>query len=206
MFIEISNVRNNQNIIIGNIYRPPKESVRHLNDFHDDFMETVHLLPQRSNEIILAGDFNIDLLKIRSKPRFENFFETMCTLNLLPKITNPTRISSNSCTLIDNIYCSVTKCFNDISAGVLSHRLSDHQPVFAVLSVSTVKLTKWSKERKINNTNMQAFKNDLIDNPIVLPDEDANFDDFHYSFQAKFENFFPITTIRNTKYNKNKSK
>ena len=50
------------------------------------------------------GDFNINLLYYESHAATECFVNTMFTYNLLPKIIKPTRITSHSATLIDNIF------------------------------------------------------------------------------------------------------
>ena len=53
------------------------------------------------------GDFNIDLLKIDSHADSEHFMNTLGSF-FQPQILQPTRITSHSSTLIDNIFFNST--------------------------------------------------------------------------------------------------
>ena len=46
------------------------------------------------NELVIAGDLNIDVLKINDKPFFNKIFDLFTSYSLFPKITLPTRISN----------------------------------------------------------------------------------------------------------------
>ena len=74
---------------------------------------------------MLCGDFDINLLKIYTKPHYNNFFENMLSAGFFPKITLPTRI--------DNIYSNDLKS-NDISGIFVSH-ISDHQAIFTTTNI-----------------------------------------------------------------------
>ena len=57
-------------------------------------------------DIILCGDFNLDLLKVDVNASSSEFLDTMNSLSVLPVITKSTRIADDSCTLIANILIS----------------------------------------------------------------------------------------------------
>ena len=78
----------------------------------------------QSNDVILCGDFNIDLLQILSSP----FLHLMSSLYLIPMISYPIMIS-NSVTLIDNVFMILP---DDCTSCVLSYDLSDHLPVLII--------------------------------------------------------------------------
>jgi hypothetical protein len=60
-----------------------------------------NLIETPENSIILAGDFNIDLMKQdRNANRFRNILESF---GLQPSINSPTGISETKATCIDNI-------------------------------------------------------------------------------------------------------
>ena len=63
-FIEISGDGISKEIIIGNIYRPPKDLNEHYLSFINEFSQLLSCLHA---EVIFAGDFNIDLLQINEK-------------------------------------------------------------------------------------------------------------------------------------------
>ena len=92
----------------------------------------------------MAGDYNLDLLRCDSSAAIGDFFDLICSLGTFPKITLPTRLTSHSCTLIDNFFCKHSNVFSELKAGILIHKLSDHQPYFLSIPfkychVSTVK-------------------------------------------------------------------
>ncbi len=56
------------------------------------------------------GDFNIDLLKSESCDFANKFTEQLFTSSFYPLITKPTRITSHTATLIDNIFTTRNTC------------------------------------------------------------------------------------------------
>ena len=80
---------------------------------------------------IIAGDVNIDLIRIENK-EFQNYFITLMSCKLMPTITLPTRITSHSQTCIDNIFL---KCDANtyITPCVLYNDISDHLPKTIIL-------------------------------------------------------------------------
>ncbi len=57
-------------INIGNIYRPPKNLLEVYNEFNNEFVQILDTLETKTNEAIITGDFNINLLKINEKHVF----------------------------------------------------------------------------------------------------------------------------------------
>ena len=55
-------------------------------------------------QIILMGDFNINLLHYHSNTHAQNFILSLQSLNLTPTIDKPTRVNNSSYSLIDNIF------------------------------------------------------------------------------------------------------
>ena len=65
LFIEIKHKSTNSTThIIGHIYRRPIDIVSSCNNFSAAFAETVTLFQKKKRSIYIAGDFNLDLLKI----------------------------------------------------------------------------------------------------------------------------------------------
>ena len=52
----------------------------------------------------VCGDYNIDLLKVKTKNHYCEYFDEVVSQGFIPRITLPTRISEQPSTLIDNIY------------------------------------------------------------------------------------------------------
>ena len=86
--------------------------------------------------INLAGDYNLNLLKINNDELCNEFFDVITSHSLLPQITLPTRLSQTSGTLIDNILCKAHISIKPTTAGILLNKLSDHQPCFIILDIT----------------------------------------------------------------------
>ena len=118
LFIEILN-KQNKNIIIGLIYRPPGNP---LDPFFDDLDAYIHILSTENKHIYLMGDFNIDLLSA-TQTHGQRLKNLLYTYALHPHIDKPTRITNTSSTLIDNIFSN--NFSNETTNGILYYDISD---------------------------------------------------------------------------------
>ena len=73
-----------------------------------DITPILSALNTRKSEVILAGEYNIDLLKIASKPVFYELLDTVNFFWFYPQITLPTRLAERSGSLIDNFFCKLS--------------------------------------------------------------------------------------------------
>ena len=133
LFIEVNlntanNLRNGK-VILGNVYRPPRDHVANYNSFTMDLERTLSSF-QNSTKVAILGDFNIDLMKLNEKEYVNFFFDSVMSKGYLPKITLPTRITSQSKTLIDNCFVKTMNSLSDTSSGILLQEISDHLPYF----------------------------------------------------------------------------
>ncbi len=154
-------------ILVCHMYRPPDATNVWLEAL-DSVLEKV----QVSNmELIMMGDFNVDLLK--ESPLKDNFLAITESFQLAQLIEDPTRtatrkdkitgIETNSTTLIDHVY---TSCPSRIPMSKVLHvSLSDH---FGILTVYTNKNArprgqghKFIHYRDTKKLNVEAFLNDL---------------------------------------------
>ena len=129
-FIEIRVSR--KTIIIGALYRSPSFPA---SAFLDPFEETLDKVNNEHKLCLLGGDFNFDILKHNTDDTTSNFVNLLASSGFLPCISLPTRITSQSSTLIDNFFC------NDLSlvesSTVLLNDISDHLPICAQMSMKT---------------------------------------------------------------------
>ena len=108
LFLEISHENLKNKIIIGNVYKPPKDNNNSVNvkGFVSQLEPILSDLGNTNSEVLICGDYNINLLKVNSEPHFSYFFDTMLTHSLFLNITFPIRVNDSSgATLIDNIFC-----------------------------------------------------------------------------------------------------
>ena len=212
-FIEITCLKNDKKIVLGNIYRLPRNLNENVNAFIEEFSTVLSHLQGYKSELVIAGDFNIDLIKYKEKAAFSDFLEMIFSQCVYPTITYPTRITSHSATLIDNFLCRFSTTFSHINTGILVHRISDHQPYFITLNnikqninnrPNIIQFRKYSEEaiRRFNNDLTNAFQNNILDES---PDADPNlnYETFHdILIKARDTNFPSIIT----KFNKHKHK
>ncbi len=59
--------------------------------------------------VLLAVDFNINLIKINEKPKISDDFEMLINNSFLLKITLHTRLLIKHGTCIDNFFCKLTE-------------------------------------------------------------------------------------------------
>ena len=163
-FLEITYQTMTKTIILGNVYRPPKDINENYQTFIDEFANKLVYLNNNRNEVIIAGDYNIDLLKINDKPIISEYFDTITSHGFFPKITLPTRLSDHHGTLIDNFLCKLCKGFFKSTSGILISNISDHFPYFISLEntqpVNT--LPKFKISKKHNPESMMKFKTELM--------------------------------------------
>ena len=93
----------------------------------------------QNNSVILAGDYNINLLKINEQEHCSTFFDMLTSCSLFPQITLPTRFSICTGTLIDNFFCNLTKHILQCTTGILIKPFSDHPPYFMFVD-TTIKV------------------------------------------------------------------
>ena len=154
-FIEIV-VPRGKNIIIGCIY---KHHGIDINEFTELLTHTLDKTNKEKKICCIAGDFNINLLKLNENKQIEEYFDALTNNNFMPLITLPTRITSKTKTLIDNII------FNNFTPGIKSGNInvsiSDHVPQFAIIPLSNKNFTHKKQEIFVRN-----FKD--IDKPLLL--------------------------------------
>ena len=114
--------------ILCNIYRTPNEIVDDINTFTNELSSLLVKVKNLEHSAYLCGDYNIDLLKVKTNRHYCSCFDDVVSNGFFPKITLPTRLSDNSSTLIDNIF---TNNIDEAStSGILLNSISDHQMIF----------------------------------------------------------------------------
>ena len=138
-----------KNIIIGCIY---KHHTIDPANFGKLLEPTLIKVNKEKKPVIIAGDFNIDLLKFRKDKNTNDYFDLLTDNNYMPLITIPTRITPSSKTLIDNVLYN--RFSPDIYSGNLTVSISDHSPQFVIIPIKN----KISNSKKQNIT-IRDFKN-----------------------------------------------
>ena len=199
LFIEIK--YNNQNYLIGGIYRIP-------NTCHKSFIDQFNILIEplkSSHKLILLGDYNIDLLK--ENDNYKNSFEICLQSNyLIPTIFSATRVALRrhndeetiSETLIDNIFINHNMNYH---SGIIESSISDHYSIYIIIPATlTTSHTESNKiqYRLINDFRQRKFNQDFKKSEImqILNSDNAKeaYEQFYNIFQTLYDNTFPIKT------------
>jgi hypothetical protein len=199
----------NKHLTIGNIYRPPRDLIDSHNNFRTEFEECLACF---AGDVLIGGDFNIDFLKITERSIYNEFFETVLSSGFIPKITLPTRLTRTQGSLIDNFLCRISENSLNSTAGILMHKISDHQPIFVCLNSLThkVKCPKYVNIVKKSEKDIENFRQFLqrelaqckfCDN--VATDPNINYDKLYEIMKLGMKTCMPSTTA---KYSKHKHK
>ena len=90
-FIEIIN-KNEKNMIAGCIYKHAKQTIP---DFLDNLLPLLEKLSHENKQILIKGNFNINLLNYHNNKNTTNFLDTMFFYSSLPFINTPTRVTGH---------------------------------------------------------------------------------------------------------------
>ena len=81
-------------IIVGNIYRPPRQNTENIITFIEEISSLLHKF-DKNKHVLITGDFNINLLKFQENNHINDFLETFISNGYIPKITMPTKLNVN---------------------------------------------------------------------------------------------------------------
>ena len=125
-FVEIKTAT--RPIIVGSIYRPPNTNSIEFTNWLQDIIKSFGT----ASDFIIGLDHNMDLLKSDRHRRTQELIHTILDDGMMPTITQPTRLSHTSATLIDNILINQKENEN-YDSYVLIDNISDHLPCACVL-------------------------------------------------------------------------
>ena len=158
----------------------------------------------KSSTLLLAGDFNIDLLKTQERPLNKEYLETLFSLNLYPTLTLPTRIAETSATLIDNVF---TNCDNKNlhTAGIIITDIPDRFPYIYIIKLNKGYLNppKFVCNRKFSKENLNSLMSELQSINIMNlldknlnNDPNSNYDILHNILTTAINKHIPLKKVK----------
>ena len=194
LFIEIERT-GSKNVIVGVIYRPPGQDVKEFNDFTNVLLSKIM---HNDKPVYIMGDFNIKLLNEDVHTLTNDFINIMSSYSLYPSITNPTRITPTSATLIDNIF---TNSNSYQTSGIIVADVSDHLPVFISTDLKVYRMKNDQADtevRQLKDHNIKYFKSELskVDWEIECSGDDVNkvYGNFINKFNYLYNKCCPTST------------
>ena len=139
------------------VYRPPSSSNA---AFSNEIATLLDYVISKGKPVVTVGDFNINMID-KGYKNAGIFVNNLSALNLYPYIFAPTRVTSNTSTLIDNIFVSAdvkVEC-----SGIVIDDLTDHYPIFVktLMCKSPINhclLSKAKSDYVYKNRNYQTFR------------------------------------------------
>jgi len=202
LFVEITDKLTNQHSIIGTIYRPNTPPLANIQTFLLNLYEIIEKIAQEKKPCYLMGDFNIDLLKIKTDNKTKEFFDTMLTHGYIPQITKPTRITNQSATLIDNIFSNNIEQENN--SGIIITSVADHYGILHIVKKRKLSSTPATREIRIFSKKNVQFLCDMLHNSDfsnVLGENNPNraYDMYMETFNDCFNIAFPTKKVKLTR-------
>ena len=197
VFFEISN------IVVGCVYRHPGMDT---NEFNEHYLSILNEnLLEKNKEIILMGDFNINLLRCKDDHNSTDFLDQIYSCSLIPRITSPTRLTPRSKTRIDNI--SATDTVNEVIAGNILTTLYGYVAQFLLFPIKRTKPGSKTNNycRNFKRFDPKVFLQDLQNinwhTALKLDEEnvDNSFDRFFQTIETLLDTYSPMEKLSRKK-------
>ena len=154
---------NSKSFIVASVYRPPDST----SEFFVDFEKMIKSIDDENKELHILGDLNCNLLNTVSDQPTKTLKAILEIYQLSQLITEATRITNISCTLIDHYITSMPEKIN--STGVIHTGISDHSLIYGIRKinpiVSTRNMTRNVEVRNMKRFNHNSFREDLLAQP-----------------------------------------
>lgn len=184
-------------IIMVSVYRPPTGNVTKFLDILEKLL--ISIISENKN-ILIAGDFNIDILK--ESGNRTDFLSVMQSFDLRQTIFTNTRVVHKSASCIDNIFVN----FNYVNSNVLNTYISDHAAQKLKFHVEQTNKTLiyrriFSDENKLSFLNILKEQDWLQIYEVERNNINRQWNKFMDNFTKIFNHCFPLKLI-DTKQNK----
>ena len=137
-----------KSFILAVVYRPP-----HILKFSDMFVPLLEKAFDVLDDIVLMGDFNVNLSKIFIKNEVNNsktgslkMYELFLSYGFAQIIQDFTRVDNKTQSLIDHIYVSDQNSVK--TSFVLPWSLSDHFPICLIRNYNCTPLANLNSKKK----------------------------------------------------------
>ena len=219
LFLELNHESIKNKIIVGNLYKPPRDNnnAANINAFTMELEPILQELSSTNAEVLIGGDYNINLLKINGEAHFSDFLDMVLGHSFYPQITLPTRLNNSSgATLIDNVLCKLSSHSISTCSGIILDQLSDHFPYF--VSLDNLLTRKMKPPKRVKRTmncpkSMEDMLNYMKTNDVsgrlnndLTEDPNTNYGILHEHMKAAKAIYFPLKYVKFHKHRHKKNK
>ena len=111
-----------------------------LVDFNKLLIAIFGKIQHENKHVFIFGDFNVNTMPNNlGNASTREFKDIFASINCLPLITKPTRVTQKGASLIDNIYSNVPINTNSCHSGILEVSIPDHYATFVVDNSTRIK-------------------------------------------------------------------
>ena len=139
------------------------------------------------------GDFNVDLVKYSSDLNTSIFYDLLSSHNFRPLVLQPTRVTSKTTSLIDNIFINDVSCRS--YGGNITASISDHFFQFSLTDIFENPRHKGKIKygRDFRNFNKREFQETLEQTDWSrIVNEDQGTDQSYTNFYRKLEDILDL--------------
>ena len=140
----------NQRFLLTTVYHPPTSYPVKNNEFVDLFTLYLRRLIDLKIPLIVAGDFNINLLNPRNTMYVDTYIKNLFELGLKPLVTLPTKVNMENIitqfSIIDHMWVS-EGLRSDLSC-IIPVNISDHFPVISLITTDFQEISPVSLKRR----------------------------------------------------------
>ena len=188
-----------KHVLLGCIYRHPRNT-------DDEFIVYMqNILEQIKNEnelVIIAGDFNWNLLKHDIDDKIKEFLHLMLSNHCQPTITQPTSFSNeNRPSLVDNIF--INSIEHDTHSGNTISKITDHLLNFLFINNGNQQHMQRPSimVRDFKTFHKDKFLQDLqtMENFDDAQDPNYSYEKFQNHFLNCFEKYAPLKKLSKRK-------
>lgn len=176
-----------QKLLISCVYQPPRD----LTNFLPRFDNIVNQVTVKRTNVIIVGDFNIDLTKENTSNYNirKTFNDILNKYNLCNIVNVPTRITDSSQTIIDHIIIPKT-CKPKISiCNAIDLALSDHHLVYCSFNIAKSQKRKpiFRICKNYKDIDIDKLRNDISNVPWQICDIFDDVDDSVYAWDKLYK-------------------
>ena len=197
----------NYRFLLTAVYHPPTSFPVKNMEFVDFFTLYLKQLVDMKAPLVVAGDFNVNLLNPRNCVYVDMYIENLFELGLRPLVILPTKVNIENIitrfSIIDHIW--VSDELRGDQTLVIPISITDHFPIVSVISAGFQLLSGVSSRRRLVGRGREAFRIFLSNIHVNMSGSDINtiYDEYFSKVLESYNKAFPIESY--TKKSKNSS-
>ncbi len=195
----------NKSILLSTVYRPPNNDSQSVQHWLHHMEESLYQMYSENKPTVLMGDTNIDLISDHTDVLKSSWINITTDMELNQIITEPTRTTDSTSTLIDHIY--VSPDLPVLHSMVVNYAISDHFPIYAVFDLkNSDNYKKNGTHKTITYRQHKHFnQNDYVCDLQAAPWQNINFtndttdqclESFLNIYTSIIDKHLPLTTKR----------